>query len=367
MRHLRFPLYAVLFLCGTAAAPWLPGSRAGAYWEGEATSQEALSDGVITQVAAGVSEEQFKTGSARFDSEWVFGTSMMAAVGLAQVAKQHPERKDEHLPAIRAAVDAMLAPEGHRFDTDAWGEDPLAVLDGDRGHVAFLGYLGLAMSLERELDPEGPHAELHDRVIDALVRRFEAHPGRAVETYPDERYPVDNAAGIAAIALAGGHEDVVQAWIRTCRARWIDPETGLLYQNVTDDGHGWPRGSGTMLAAFFLGYADPSLSKELFEAGKRELVGTTIGWTALREYPRGVDKPGDIDSGPLVAGYSISATGFAVGAARMHGDEELYARLVATAELFGAPANTNEGMRWVTGGPLGDAILLAMLTAPRLP
>jgi len=195
-----------------------------------------------------------------------------------------------------------------------------------------------------------------------------------VETSPDGRYPVANAAGTAALATydRGGnggppHDATVRAWVRTCRDRWVDPETGLLYQNVTDDAHGWPRGSGTMLASFFLGYADPALSKELFEAGKTELVGKTVGWTALREYPRGVDRPGDIDSGPLIAGYSISATGFAVGAARMHGDEELYARLVATAELFGAPASTNEGMRWVTGGQLGDAILLAMLTAPRLP
>ncbi|MEQ9321324.1 MAG: ATP-binding cassette domain-containing protein, partial [Polyangiaceae bacterium] len=65
----------------------------------------------------------------------------------------------------------------------------------------------------------------------------------------------------------------------------------------------------------------------------------------------------------LVFGYGISATGFAIGAARIHGDRERFEGLYATAHLFGAPV-TQDGMTSVvTGGPLGDAILFAMLTA----
>ena len=131
------------------------------------------------------------------------------------------------------------------------------------------------------------------------------------------------------------------------------------------DGGGAPRGSGTALAAYFLGWADPALSHDLVDAMKRELYGAPLGFGALREYPRGHRGSGDADSGPLVLGFGVSATGFALGAARMNGDAALFDSLFATVQLFGAPDDRSGARRFVTGGPIGNAILFAMLTAPR--
>ena len=59
------------------------------------------------------------------------------------------------------------------------------------------------------------------------------------------------------------------------------------------------------------------------------------------------------------------ATRFALGASRAHDDATSFAALYATAHLFGAPFD-DDGLRtYTTGGPIGDAILFAMITAPR--
>lgn len=87
------------------------------------------------------------------------------------------------------------------------------------------------------------------------------------------------------------------------------------------------------------------------------------GFGAMREYPSGRSGNGDIDSGPVVLGASVSATGFALASSRLHGDRETFVGLYRTAHLFGLPVGDSAGFRYVSGGPLGNAILLAMLTA----
>jgi len=64
-----------------------------------------------------------------------------------------------------------------------------------------------------------------------------------------------------------------------------------------------------------------------------------------------------------VFGFGLSPTGFLIGGARLHRDNSTFRSLYATAHLCGAPVIRKDKFNYVTGGPLGDAILFAMLTA----
>jgi hypothetical protein len=64
-----------------------------------------------------------------------------------------------------------------------------------------------------------------------------------------------------------------------------------------------------------------------------------------------------------VLGVSVSATGFALASARLTHDRDALAALHRTATLFGVPVARGESTRFLSGGPLGNAILLAMMTA----
>ena len=49
----------------------------------------------------------------------------------------------------------------------------------------------------------------------------------------------------------------------------------------------------------------------------------------------------------------------------MYGDEDFFRRLFATAHIVGAPLDRGGRRQYVSGGALGNAILFAMLTAPK--
>lgn len=342
------------------------------WYAGDAEVARALGASV-GRWSEGIDAQQFATGSRRFDGEWTFGTRMMAAMGLGQAQLEHGAAYQG--PKLAAVMRGLLAPETREFDTEPWQSDAFETLDagepGDRGHAALLGYLNLALSLQRRVDPErSEHHELGDRITEALARRIERSPTMLIETYPGETYPVDNAAVIASIALhdeaAGlGRRPLVDRWVATVRQHFLDPRTGLLVQATSLDGRAvdGPRGSGSALASYFLSFADVPLSRDLHLAVRRELYDEVAGFGVVSEYPATDPGSGDIDSGPLLFGYGVSATGFSLATSRIHGDRRMFERLYATFHLFGAPVDGDGRRTHVAGGPLGDAIALAMLTA----
>lgn len=364
------PLVAAL-LAARVVPPWWCARDAGLLFDGDAALHRRIALGLAENVDA-VDRRAFSTGSALFDGEWWFGTFQMTALALDQEAIEHPEHRAEYVAAADKALERLLSREVRAFDRDRWSRDPLDALDGPEDHAAYLGYAALALAVHRQADPATPRADLEQRLIDGLVRRFEACPN-LLETYPGERYPVDNAAGLGAIGLhdrltGQDHAALLSRYEARYREHYLGP-TGLLMQSVRHDGTRLDedRGSGTFLAVYFLSQGMPALARDLWAAGDRELRGGILGFGMMREYARGVSGDGDIDSGPVILGYGVSATGFAIGAARTQGDGAAYADLYATAALFGGPQDAAATRHYVAGGPLGDAILGAMLTAPRAP
>jgi hypothetical protein len=362
------------FLIGALFGPGACLRRDGALlYDGDFDLQRAHANGVVRWTEAPLDESDFGTGSHRFDGEWLFATYVMGAIGHAQVALEHPEYREEAVSRMEAALDAVERPEVRAFDRDAWGHDPLRDIGSPRAHVAFLGYYDLALALHVHLDPSSRFAERERRITAHLARLLAESPTGLLETYPGEVYPVDNAAFIAALgvhdrATGESHETLIARFADDVRARYLDPETGLLYQRVharTGRPVDGARGSGTALASYFLSYADRELSAGLYAAMQAHLLRHGLGFAGMREHAFGGDFSGDVDSGPVLFGLSVSATGFGIGAARAHGDEDGFGGLYATAAFFGAPVDQGDARMFALGGPIGDALMFAMTTAPR--
>jgi hypothetical protein len=311
----------------------------------------------------------YSTGSDLFDGEWWFATFQMAGLGFAQLAASRPEQRERYVASLERSIDGLLDERVRAFDAARWGEDPMA--EGAGHHAAYLGYLGIVLGLHRRLVPDSRYAALHDRIAGGLADHLAASELCLLETYPGEVYPVDNTAVFATLALhaeASDGEHEPRLW--TCLAgfdRWIDPASGLLFQAVdpaTGEPRDQPRGSGSALAAYFLSFADPELSWRLADAVRRELAEAPLGFGLVREYPdSSPGGRGDIDSGPVIVGVGVSPTGFSIACARLLHDRRWFLQLHRTARLFGAPRGDRG---FATGGPLGNAIMLAMLTAEPL-
>ena len=359
-----------------ATVPFMWCSRgAGTWFAGDIEAQRAFARGVERVVLARpMTRAAFHTGSAQFDGEWLFGSYLMAGIGYANIVQGHPELSADFAPLMTQCIERMAGKEVRAFDAESWGEDALASLEGTNGHAAYLGYLNLLLGLHRTVFGATNYAALNDRITAALVRRMQASRIVLLETYPHEVYPVDNCFVIGSVGLhqkASGtnHSEIVRQWVALAREKYIDRNTGLLMQAVNkDDGTAWdkPRGSGTALGLLAIHYADPALAHDLYRGIKRSLARSCLGFGTVREYPPGVSGGGDIDSGPILFSYGLSATGFSIAGARMFGDRDFFTRLYASAYLFGAPTTRHGRWSFVSGGALGNAIMFAMLTAPRI-
>ena len=364
---------SVALAVGYAFPGWWCGREADAWLRGEPTTQQALAN---EQVAFEAADDELRVGQKpekdRFAGEWALVTHQMTALGLAQLCLVHPEWKERYVTALtRAAIKSFL-PEMRDFGTRAWhGEDAMASLGGSHGH-AYLAYPALAVGMARLLDPTFPHdiAAKHDALIAAYERRLLASPTGLIETYPGEAYPTDVAAVAGAIAVHGrvtgmDHRKVLARWAERVRAVQIDRPSGYVIQRMgAEDGaaHDAPRGSGTGLAAYFAGFADRSLAKELGDAVVAH-ESAFMRFGGIREYAEGHHGLGDIDSGPVVLGISVSATGFALAPARALGHGDAFKALYRTTELFGLYAENAGRGRFAVGGSIGNALLLALLTS----
>lgn len=338
-----------------------------------------MADGAFESIQH-MNKSSFDTGSTLFNGEWLFGSNTMAALGNAQVALQYPAYQEVALPRMRSCFDNLLSQEVQAFNSAQWnGQNAIENLANDEDdHAAYLGYFNLPLSLYNHIrtnlvkaPDKDKYQRLNEQITAALVRRMQKRPNMLLETYPTEFYPVDNASCAASIAVYSKafdkYTDTVKKWGNNFNL-FIDPKTDMLIQSVNADmtHYSQPRGSGSALAAYFLIYLDTRLSKRLYKGCKTELFDKPLGFGLMNEYPEAFKHmKGDIDSGPLIWGYSMSATGFSLAAAKAHNDQTLFATLFATAWVAGAPELKGKRLHWKTGGPLGDTIMFAMLTAPK--
>jgi hypothetical protein len=375
-RWLRLAVALALFAVVTATIPrWWCGQDGERWYRGDQTTVVGLAREVAATLQRDVSTDEFTSSSALFRHEWQFGTYQMGALGLLQVCREHPGTRAEFLPVIERAIDHLLSPQMRRFDAQAWGEDPIDSLDGPNDHAAYLGYLNLVLAVHRRVAPDSRFAALNERITAAFVRRFRAAPARILQTYPGEAYPIDNAAGLAAVLLHVNKTEAERACVADVLERycttWRDRTSGLLCQALAvSDGRPLDAGraSGTALAAYFLSFGERDISQQLFASLRSQMAGSALGFGYINEYADGsANQHSDIDSGPVIFGISTSGTGFTLATSRVFADRDLFVNLSRTAYLIGTPVSQADRRGFVTGGPLGNAILLAMLTAQPTP
>jgi hypothetical protein len=346
------------------------GHGASAWYEGDAKLQMSMADDLMAFEARD-DRNVASTSVNRFAGEWALVTHQMTALGLAQMCLAHPEETSRYAREVTHAALKSFRAEMRTFGTEAWhGEDALQALESPNGH-AYLAYSALALGMARLLDPAFPPdiAKQHDALVAAYERRLLAQPTGLIETYPGEAFPTDVSAVAAAIAVHGrvtgvDHAAVLRHWADAVANVQIDKSTGLVLQRMGLDAsaHDSPRGSGTALAAYFAGFADRHVA-ELLARGLFANEASFWGFDAIREYGPGTWGTGDVDSGPVLFGVSVSATGFALAPAHALGRRTSFERIFRTTDLFGMPATALGRTRFGTGGPIGNAVLFAMITS----
>ncbi|MEQ1570452.1 MAG: hypothetical protein ABMA64_32765 [Myxococcota bacterium] len=228
-----------------------------------------------------------------------------------------------------AALDPRLSPYHRSVATvDTFGENGL-----------FLSHLAIVLGARDELHPEACDAALHERIAAHLERRSLADAHGVQRSYPSavERWPADQAATLYALWLhqrahASGHLDAPLA-------KYLEhtlPADRLPRSELTGAASYAELARGTALTwtVRYLAPIEPERAAALWAQVKAEGFVVSYGpVSGVREYAPGIDRPADIDSGPIVAGIGAAATAFGQAAARAVGDTATADALARTQSL----------------------------------
>jgi len=250
------------------------------------------------------------------------------------------------------------------------GQEPFDPTLGPPFGVFYVGWSswlrGGVLALQQASARNRVEVARFERDCAALAAAFDRGATPFLMAYSGAAWPVDSVVAVAALRL---HDTLlpprftwtVARWLREARQR-LDPATGLLPHRA-DPATGAPlegaRGSSQSMIARFLAEIDPSWGRAQYAQFRHLFADTVAGVPGIREYPRGVAGQGDVDSGPLLFGFSASATVVALGAAEVYGDHALADPLIHLCEAIGLPVEWGGTKRYALGQlPIGDAFLL---------
>ncbi len=337
-----------------------------------------------------------------------FNVRLYVESPLAKSDDRLPRDLVYQLSANRMAIDSgrpermqQLFPEGYFFCHGlhglAWVEaalrDPtltqraidearlaIAALDSQNGKAPFPSYLppshGMFYSAWKAnlqagivlLTDGSDEAELTSlrQQCDAISTALKESPTPFLASYDASVWPCDSFPAIHALVTydrvtkEDRYTKTVQDWLSGVKKR-LDPTTGLVphMANLSD---GQPttvaRATSQVILLRFLADIDPPFAKQQYQAFQQQFFTRFVGIPCVLEYPRGMSGKGDIDSGPLIFGRSISGTVLTMAVAQIFGDAAVADAIAQAGEAVGIPWTRNDQKQYVGGVlPVGDIIV----------
>ncbi len=215
----------------------------------------------------------------------------------------------------------------------------------------------------------------YEAELATLAAAFDAAPSPYLESYPGQAWPVDSVVAVAALRL---HDKVAAPRYAATIARWLDqvrdlstPDGGLLAHR-TEPGTGrsleGPRGTSQSLTARYLTEIDPGRGAAFYQLYRAKFVQPFLGVPGVVEAPGQAAwlADGDVDSGPLLFGFSASATMVALAAAQVNDDVAVRDALIPATEAVGLPLSLGGHKHYALGLlPIGDAFIVWAKTSSR--
>jgi hypothetical protein len=286
------------------------------------------------------------------------------ASGLLNVYVAEPDRRGEvqgYLGEVaRRALSAKVSPT----------QTPTVPSIRLDDHNLFWSHLALILGIDRYVRCGGAvcaedtdEDRLQERVVRHLVERTMASGVFNARSYPGSpMWPADQTVTLLAMRLydethgTSLHEEPLRGFLRVLRQR-ADPRTGLFPSALSPvENADVPRGCATSWSVGYLAQLEVNVAFDQYTRAGATLRENILGVGGSREWPAGRGGGQSVDSGPIVLGVGVAATGLGLGPARFFRDEESYTVVRRTALLFGVPAWWRSG-GYLAAPILGEAIL----------
>lgn len=201
---------------------------------------------------------------------------------------------------------------------------------------------------------------------DVIASALSNSPTPFLASYLGSAWPCDSLPAIHALKTydritdENRYQQIIANWLAEAKIR-VDKDTKLLPhiaslpdgKNVSE-----ARGTSQMIILRMLPDIDPAFAAEQYTEFRSQYLTSFLGLPAVREYRQNVEGVGDVDSGPLIFGNSLSCTVMMVGLAQIYGDSAHANAIAKVGETIGLPWTSNGQKFYMAGAlPIGDIIV----------
>jgi hypothetical protein len=307
------------------------------------------------------------------NAEWDFMGRSYLVWSLANMALRDPASQPLYLRTMDQIIDETLRlekQEGMYFFLMAYAKERHYLVQP--AHSLFLdSEIALMLAARRVVEEKPEYKPLLTERVNAMAERFKKSPRMLLESYPDECWMFDHCVALDAIKIAdqldgSDHSALIRDWLAMAKQKLVDRESGLLISSFTADGTALdgPEGSTIWMVAHSLQLLDEDFARDQYQRARKELGAITLGFGYAHEWPKSWKGQADVDSGPIIPGFEISAgsSGMALIGASTFGDGKFLASLAATLDFAAFPSRTHGRLKYCASNQVGDAALLYAAT-----
>lgn len=319
------------------------------------------------------------TGYTRYqvfdDNFRIIALSHMA-YGYMSLASAYPEQREQYVAPITEivarALDARTSPYKKRVDeVEKLGE-----------HNLYLSHLNLILGIARHISGDTTHDTLHERLTRHLLKatrqggdwhaRSYPRPAHLKERELAYKWPADQSVTLLSLYLYDitrkekVSREPIRKWLATMNQEdHRDAKLGLPKSALDPkvDYARFPRGCALSWTVLYMSQFAPEEAATLYERYREQYSAEVLGFGGFREWPPGVERGMDVDSGPIVLGVGVAATGLGLGPARMMRDARQYGLIMRSATVFGLPTLLLPERHYLGAPLIGEAMLFSGATA----
>ncbi len=246
----------------------------------------------------------------------------------------NPELRGQIIPLLNQAVTCAFHKSVSPYSK------PIAETNSLGQFCYYLEHLNIMLGHHQKIIGD-QHKQLSDRISQHLMAETQSHENLHARLLPRVRmrWSADQAAIIYSLWLhdqnngTGYSAQLIEPWLSYMNANRRHKDTGIYATEVmkAKKYSEQPRGCSSAYMIYYMSFFAPEAAKDQWDLYKKYMSRNSMGVTAFREYLPGYKGGWTPDSGPILFGLGVAASGLALKTAATLGDKDTYNRLMRLA------------------------------------
>jgi hypothetical protein len=314
----------------------------------------------------------------------------LPAIAYANIALADPLRRTNSLERMRGLLDSAVASTVARVKPPA---GKLELLKSYKKHATYLGQLNMALGYYRLIGGDKRYDAINKAISDALHKALVELKGRPLASFPVYSWTFDTIPVLVSLKLYDHNtytdrsSAVIRQHLDWMRTKGIHKSTKLPYSRISAAGKpvALPRGCDLSWRISMIAQLDARLAKTMYDDYVKSFWIDRKIVSGFAEWPGGKAGKQDADSGPILMGIGMTASGMGIAASSSTGDtnrrdrligqtiafKNLLRQLIAVQPKMRTKLNLggaiNPASDYITGFLYGDACLFYAITWEALP